>query len=162
MRSTTRRPVIALAALATATALLLTACGSSGSGASGSGASGSGTPSTPADSGTTATVSTSGAGTGAAGGGEVTLVTHDSFVVDDAMLADFEASSGLTVTVLAQGDAGAMVNQLLLTASNPLGDAVFGIDNTFASRALDAGILAPYTSPAAGAGASAFAIGTIG
>ena len=47
------------------------------------------------------------------------------------------------MTVLAQGDAGAMVNQLLLTAGNPLGDAVFGIDNTFASRALDAGILAP-------------------
>jgi thiamine transport system substrate-binding protein len=152
MHSTTRRPVTVLAALATATALLLTACGSSGSGTSGSAA-----PSTPADSGTTA-VSTSGAGTGAAGGGDVTLITHDSFVVDDAMLADFEASSGLTVTVLAQGDAGAMVNQLLLTASNPLGDAVFGIDNTFASRALDAGILASYTSPAAGAGASAFAI----
>jgi thiamine transport system substrate-binding protein len=75
------------------------------------------------------------------------------------MLADFEASSGLKVTVLAQGDAGAMVNQLLLTASNPLGDAVFGIDNTFASRALDAGILAPYTSPAAADGAAEFAIG---
>ena len=37
------------------------------------------------------------------------------------MLADFEASSGLTVTVLAQGDAGAMVNQLLLTAEQPAG-----------------------------------------
>jgi thiamine transport system substrate-binding protein len=150
MPSTTRRPVTALAALAAA--LLLTACGTSTSAPSGS------VIASAADSGTTA-VSTSGAGTGAAGGGEVTLITHDSFVVDDAMLADFEASSGLTVTVLAQGDAGAMVNQLLLTASNPLGDAVFGIDNTFASRALDAGILAPYTSPAAGAGASTFAIG---
>ena len=77
----------------------------------------------------------------AAGGrGQVTLVTHDSFVVDEKLLADFEASSGLTVTVLAQGDAGAMVNQLLLTAGNPLGDVVFGIDNTFASKALAAGI----------------------
>ena len=70
------------------------------------------------------------------------------------MLADFEAASGLNVTVLAQGDAGAMVNQLLLTANNPLGDAVFGIDNTFASKAVDAGILAPYTSPAAGNGSA--------
>src|SRR6478752_3956026 len=148
MPSTTRRPIIALAALAAA--LLLTGCGSS--------TSGSAAPSSAAGTGTSAAVSTSGSGTGAAGGGEVTLITHDSFVVDDAMLSDFEAATGLTVTVLAQGDAGAMVNQLLLTASNPLGDAVFGIDNTFASRALDAGILAPYTSPAAGAGASAFAI----
>ncbi len=144
----TRRPIVALTALAAATALLLTACGSSGASAPASSSS---------DSGSTA-VTTSGS-TGAAGGGEVTLITHDSFVVDDAMLADFEASSGLKVTVLAQGDAGAMVNQLLLTASNPLGDAVFGIDNTFASRALSAGILAPYTSPAAGDGASRFAIG---
>ncbi len=63
------------------------------------------------------------------------------------------------MTVLAQGDAGAMVNQLLLTGSNPLGDAVFGIDNTFASRALDAGVLAPYTSPEAAKGADAFGIG---
>ncbi len=91
--------------------------------------------------------------------GAVTLVTHDSFVIDDKMLADFEKSSGLKVTILAQGDAGAMVNQLLLTGNNPLGDAVFGIDNTFASRALKADILAPYTSPAAAAGADKFAIG---
>jgi thiamine transport system substrate-binding protein len=90
---------------------------------------------------------------------EVVLVTHDSFVVDDMALADFEKSSGLTVTVLAQGDAGTMVNQLLLTQSNPLGDAVFGIDNTFASRALDAGVLAPYTSAAAPAGSEQFGLG---
>ncbi len=95
----------------------------------------------------------------AAASGAVTLVTHDSFVVDDAMLAAFEKSSGLKVTVLAQGDAGAMVNQLLLTAGNPLGDAVFGIDNTFASRALRADILAPYTSPAAPEGADRFGVG---
>src|SRR6478736_10276293 len=152
MPSTTRRPVTALAALAAATVLLLTACGSSSAGSSGSSAA-------PTGETGSAAVATSGAGAGASGGGAVTLITHDSFVVDDAMLADFEAASGLTVTVLAQGDAGAMVNQLLLTASNPLGDAVFGIDNTFASRALDAGILARYTSPAAAAGASEFAIG---
>jgi thiamine transport system substrate-binding protein len=152
MPSTTRRPVTALAALAAATVLLLTACGSSSAGSSGSSAA-------PTGETGSAAVATSGAGAGASGGGAVTLITHDSFVIDDAMLADFEAASGLTVTVLAQGDAGAMVNQLLLTASNPLGDAVFGIDNTFASRALDAGILTPYTSPAAGAGASTYAIG---
>src|SRR6476661_8116310 len=151
MPSTTRRPIIALAALAAA-ALLLTGCGSS--------TSGSAAPSSAAGTGTSAAVSTAGSGTGAAGGGAVTLVTHDSFVVDEQLLADFEAKSGLTVTVLAQGDAGAMVNQLLLTAGNPLGDAVFGIDNTFASRALDAGILAPYSSPEAPAGGGKFGVGS--
>lgn len=113
---------------------------------------------------TSAAGSTAAAGSGTlavsgTASGPVTLVTHDSFVVDDAMLTAFEKSSGLEVTVLAQGDAGAMVNQLLLTGTNPLGDVVFGIDNTFASRALSAGILAPYTSPAAAGGADRFGVG---
>ena len=95
----------------------------------------------------------------ATAGSEVVLVTHDSFVVDDAVLADFEKSTGLTVTVLAQGDAGAMVNQLVLTKNNPLGDAVFGIDNSFASRALGEGLLAPYTSAAAPAGSEQYGFG---
>ena len=88
-----------------------------------------------------------------AAGGSVTLVTHDSFAVDKKVLADFEASSGIKVTLLSQGDAGALVNKLILTKGNPLGDAVFGIDNSFASRAEQAGILDEYTSPALPAGA---------
>ncbi len=119
----------------------------------------SGSAETTSSSAGSSTASSGSASAPAAASGEVTLVTHDSFVVDDAMLAAFEKSSGLKVTVLAQGDAGAMVNQLLLTAGNPLGDAVFGIDNTFASRALKADILAPYTSPAAGDGAQEFGVG---
>jgi thiamine transport system substrate-binding protein len=42
-----------------------------------------------------------------------------------------------------------MVNQAILTKDNPLGDALYGVDNTFLSRALDAGIFVPYVSPAA-------------
>ena len=111
-------------------------------------------PPAPAGSGTVVTApwQSTGGGDPAAGrsaeqhaaGGAVTLVTHDSFNVDKKVLADFEKSSGITVTLLAQGDAGAMTNKLVLTKDNPLGDVVFGIDNTFASRALDAGILQPY------------------
>jgi thiamine transport system substrate-binding protein len=160
--STSRAPGIAkLAAAGIALALIVSGCGSSGS-ATGSSAPGN---STIGSSAAETALSAAGSGTGApsgsptSAGGDVTLITHDSFVVDDAMLADFEAASGLNVTVLAQGDAGAMVNQLLLTANNPLGDAVFGIDNTFASKAVDAGILAPYTSPAAGNGSATYGIG---
>ena len=142
----------AIASLALSAGLLLAGCASSSTGAAGTSAA------TTGGDGSTV-VSSSGSGVGAAGGGDVTLVTHDSFVVDDGLLADFEAASGLNVTVLAQGDAGAMVNQLLLTAGNPLGDVVFGIDNTFASRALDAGILAPYAAPEAAQGADDFSIG---
>lgn len=90
----------------------------------------------------------------AAATGTVTVVTHDSFAVPDDVLADFEASSGLDVEFAAPGDAGTLVNQLVLTKDAPLGDVVYGVDNTFASRAIEAGVLAPYT-PAAPAAADA-------
>ena len=48
--------------------------------------------------------------------------------------------------VLKSGDAGAALNQAILTKDDPLGDAFFGVDNTFLSRALDAGIFVPYTA----------------
>ena len=79
----------------------------------------------------------------------MTLVTHDSFAASDSVIADFEAQTGVKLNVLKGGDAGAMVNQAILTKDNPLGDALFGVDNTFLSRALDAGIFVPYVSPAA-------------
>lgn len=78
----------------------------------------------------------------------VTVVTHDSFAVPDDVLAAFEASSGLTVTFVAPGDAGSLVNQLILTKDAPLGDVVYGIDNSFASRAIDEGIFVDYESDA--------------
>ncbi len=79
--------------------------------------------------------------------GTVTLVTHDSFALSDGILADFEQQTGLTVQVVQPGDAGTLVNQLVLTKDAPLGDAVFGIDNTFASRAVDEGVVAPTSTP---------------
>ncbi|QTE29335.1 thiamine ABC transporter substrate-binding protein [Pengzhenrongella sicca] len=106
-------------------------------------------------------VTGSGASTGSAdadsSGGTVVLVTHDSFAVDPDLLADFEDFSGLTVTQVAPGDGGALVNQLILTKDSPLGDVVFGIDNSFASRAIDAGVLTPYTSPDLPAAAAEYA-----
>ena len=94
--------------------------------------------------------------------GTVVLVTHDSFAVDKTVLADFEAASGRTVKQVAPGDAGTLVNQLILTKDSPLGDAVFGIDNAFASRAIDAGVLAPDTSAALPDGAAQYAADTSG
>ncbi|MFE5342422.1 thiamine ABC transporter substrate binding subunit [Isoptericola sp. NPDC056578] len=74
----------------------------------------------------------------------VTLVTHDSFAVSDEVLAAFEKESGLSVEQVAPGDAGTLVNQLVLTKDAPLGDVVFGVDNTYASRAVDAGVFEEY------------------
>lgn len=120
-RRTTRQ--LAPAALAAAAALALTACSATGGS--------SGSPSADAS-----------------GGGTVTLVTHDSFHVGDGLIEQFEADTGLTVKQVAPGDGGALVNQLILTKDAPLGDVVYGIDNTFASRAIEEGVLEPYRSQA--------------
>ena len=54
----------------------------------------------------------------------------------------------MKVKVLQSGDAGAALNQVILTKSNPIGDVFFGVDNTFLSRALDADVFAKYASGA--------------
>ncbi len=79
----------------------------------------------------------------------LTLVTHDSFNVTETVLDAFQKESGITVNILKSGDAGVMVNQSILSKDNPLGDVMFGVDNTFLGRALDAGIFEPYESAAA-------------
>ncbi|MCV2392996.1 thiamine ABC transporter substrate-binding protein [Actinotalea sp. M2MS4P-6] len=97
-----------------------------------------------------------GAASGSASG-TVVLVTHDSFALPDDLIAQFEADTGLTLEQRAPGDAGTLVNQLVLTKDDPIGDVVFGIDNTFASRAIDAGVLTPY-SPELPAGADQYLV----
>ncbi|MBB5116690.1 ABC transporter substrate-binding protein [Streptomyces eurocidicus] len=84
-------------------------------------------------------------GSGEADGGKtVTLVSHDSFVVSDGVLKDFEKESGYTVKVIKSGDAGSAVNQAILSKSHPQGDVFFGVDNTLLSRALDQDLFTPY------------------
>ena len=64
--------------------------------------------------------------------------------MSDELVAQFEEESGYDLVLKASGDAGALTNKLVLTKDNPTGDAVFGIDNTFASRAIDEGVLDAY------------------
>src|SRR6478752_1482098 len=85
--------------------------------------------------------------------GTVTLVTHDSFALSDGILADFEKQTGLKVEVVQPGDGGTLANQLVLTKDAPLGDLTFGIDNTFASRVVDEGVVAKSSNPDAFEGA---------
>jgi thiamine transport system substrate-binding protein len=78
----------------------------------------------------------------------ITLITHDSFAVSKPVLAAFTKQTGVKVKIVQSGDAGAALNQVILTKSHPLGDVFFGTDNTFLSRALSAGIFERYQSPA--------------
>jgi thiamine transport system substrate-binding protein len=79
----------------------------------------------------------------------VTLITHDSFALDKALLAGFEAKENIKLSLIKGGDAGAMTNRLILTKQNPIADVVYGIDNTLLARALAADVLLAYRPKAA-------------
>lgn len=118
------RPIHALAPLL-ATALAVSACSTIGDGSSADGPSSS--------PGATPT--------------RVVLVTHESFSLPKPLIKQFEQQSGYDLVVRATGDAGILTNKLVLTKGDPLGDVAFGVDNTFASRALDEGVFAAYDAP---------------
>lgn len=85
-------------------------------------------------------------------GTTVRLVTYDSFPAPDpgnpihVALAEFTAETGISVEVLVAGDTGTMLAKAELTAGNPEGDVMWGVDNTFLSRAIEAGVFEPYTA----------------
>jgi thiamine transport system substrate-binding protein len=74
-------------------------------------------------------------------------MTHDSFSVSEEVLKAFEEANNAKVVFLQSGDAGAVLNKAILTKEAPLADLLFGVDNTFLSRALEADIFEPYESP---------------
>jgi thiamine transport system substrate-binding protein len=73
----------------------------------------------------------------------VRLVTHDSFAISKKVLRDFTERTGIDVEVLPAGDAGAALNQVILTKDHPIGDVLFGVDNTFLTRALSEDVFVP-------------------
>lgn len=90
---------------------------------------------------------TAGCGGDGAAPKDVVLVTHDSFAVSKPVREAFERESGLTLKILQGGDANEMLNRALLTAGDPQGDVIFGLDDSVLSRALDGDLLAEYRSP---------------
>jgi thiamine transport system substrate-binding protein len=72
------------------------------------------------------------------------VMTYDSFSVSEDVIAQFEDAHNVTVQFLQAGDAGTMLNQAILSRDNPQADVLYGVDNAFLSRALEAGIFTPY------------------
>jgi thiamine transport system substrate-binding protein len=120
-----KRVQVAIAVLAGA-ATVVAACGSSSKPAS--------TGSAPSSSAPAAKIAT------------VRLLTHSSFAASKDVLADFTKQTGYKVKLIQPGDAGVMVNEAILRKNDPVADAMFGVDNTFLTRALDAGIFDPYVA----------------
>jgi thiamine transport system substrate-binding protein len=89
-------------------------------------------------------------------GDVVTMVVYDSYPDDSAdepnalqlALDEFTADTGIEVALLKSQDAGTMLSKAVLTAGNPEGDVMWGVDNTLLSRAIEARVFDPYTSPA--------------
>ncbi len=85
----------------------------------------------------------------------ITLVAYDSFPAPDPenpiylALADFTAETGIAVDVLIAGDPGTMLSKAALTAGNPEGDVMWGVDNTFLSRSIEAEVFEPYLAAGA-------------
>ncbi len=77
----------------------------------------------------------------------ITVMTHDSFSISEGVVADIEKDLGIKIRFLKSGDAGAALNQAILSRANPLADIFYGVDNTFMSRALEADIFVAYESP---------------
>ncbi len=77
------------------------------------------------------------------------VLTHGSFDLPKEQLAQFEKDAGVKLQIVKAGDAGEMTNKLILTRQRPIADVVYGIDNTLLPRALGAGVIEPYSGPAA-------------
>ena len=86
----------------------------------------------------------------------LTVLTHESFALSDDVLKAFEMANDVTLRFIKQPDAGQALTRAILTKDNPEADVLFGVDNTFMSRALNADILETYRSPALAAIPDAF------
>lgn len=75
---------------------------------------------------------------------DATLLTHDSFVLPESVVLDFETERGVDLRVLSGGDAGEIVNRALLTRARPIADALFGIDDALIAREGAADLFTPY------------------
>lgn len=76
----------------------------------------------------------------------LTLLAYESFTPTAGIFDAFTAATGVKVNIVLGGDAGEVVTKAALTAGNPEGDVLWGVDNTLLSRALEAKLFAPYQS----------------
>ena len=78
----------------------------------------------------------------------ITVLTHGSFSLPTEVIDGFTAATGIEVVFLPAGDAGEALNRALLTKARPVGDLLFGVDDSLLERARHEGIFLPYRSPA--------------
>ena len=75
------------------------------------------------------------------------VMTHDSFAISEDTITLFEEENNIDVVFLPSGDAGSTLNRAILMKEAPVADILFGIDNTFLSRAINEDLFDAYESP---------------
>ena len=78
---------------------------------------------------------------------KLTLLAYDSFIPSEEIFDEFTKETGITVEVVLGGDTGQLISKAILTSGNPEGDVLWGVDNTFLTRAIKGEVFSSYTSP---------------
>ncbi len=92
---------------------------------------------------------------------ELRLLAHSSFALPKPLLAQFEQDAGVKLVVIKAGDAGEMLNKLILTRAQPIADVVFGLDNALIGKAAAANVLDSYAGRAASRASVALQAGAL-
>ena len=85
---------------------------------------------------------------GNAAASELRVLVHSSFSLPKPLLAGFETDAGVKLVIIKAGDAGEMLNKMILTRAQPIADVVFGLDNALIGKAAAANVLDSYAGPA--------------
>ncbi len=75
------------------------------------------------------------------------IYAYDSFVswgLSNSTIHKFEEMYNVTVEVRTYGDAGSVLNRVIMEKSNPQADIIVGVDNSLLQKALDNDVLEPY------------------
>lgn len=79
----------------------------------------------------------------------LTIYTYDSMASEyglgPVVVPEFEKQCGCKVDMIAAGDAGQVLNRLVLEKDNPKADVVIGIDNSMKTQAINAGVLDKFS-----------------
>ncbi len=75
------------------------------------------------------------------------IMVHDSFSLSEPVVKDFETENNVKLEFIKAGDSGSALNRAILTKNSPQADILYGVDNSFLSRAIREGIFESYDSP---------------
>lgn len=79
---------------------------------------------------------------------QVVVYTYDSFAGEwgpgPQLVADFEAQTGLTCTLVSVGDGAQILSRAILEGAAPQADVLVGLDNNLLDKARASGVLVPY------------------